>query len=134
MRSAMKKLIIAAWILLALLFVTVPMLATPTLLMGTLVTVDTTTSNSPAIAAFTYNQPLQQFTVSHGALTSTGAFYLTIQATLDQTNYVTLGTWHPTTTNAATEVFSGASYAPTNYMRVQCTSTNSVQVGGSYGI
>ncbi len=123
-------LTVCAFALLALLIMSAQ--AAPTLIMGNLLTVNGTTNSSP-VTAFTYNQTLQQFSVTHGALTSTGALTLNIQATVDQTNYVTIGTWNPSTTNAATETFSGSAYAITNYMRVNCVTTNSVTVGGSYG-
>jgi hypothetical protein len=76
---------------------------------------------------------LQQFTVTHGALTATNAMVLNIQSTLDQVNYVTIYTWYPSTTNAATEYIYAGQIPVTNYFRVQCVTTNSVQVGGSYG-
>jgi hypothetical protein len=129
----MKKLILPILLVAALCLVWKTAPAAPTLLMGSLVTVNNTTSNSPAVTAFSYNPTLQQFSVTHGALTSTGALTLNIQATVDQTNYVTIGTWTPSYTNATTETFSGSSYAITNYIRVQAVTTNSVQIGGSYG-
>jgi hypothetical protein len=107
--------------------------ATPTLLVGSLVTVNNTSSNSPTIGALTYVPASQQFTISHGALTATNAFYLTFQPTLDGTNYVSSGVWYPFYTNACTEIIPPGYFTITNNFRVVITSTNSVQVGGSYG-
>lgn len=107
--------------------------AAPTLLLGNLITVNNTTSNSPATTALNWNPTTQQFTISHGALTGTNALTLNIQATTDQTNYITIGTWKPSFTNATTETIPANAFSITNYIRVQAVTTNSVTVGGSYG-
>ena len=107
--------------------------AAPVLIIGSLVTVNNTTAYSSTNASFSYNPTLQQFTISHGALTATNALVLNIQSSVDQTNFVSSYVWYPTTTNAATEYIYAGSVPVTNYFRVQCTTTNSVQVGGNYG-
>lgn len=107
--------------------------ATPVMIFGSLVTVNNTTSNSPATSALAYNPALNQFTITHGSLTATSALQVNFQATLDQTNYVTVGTWYPQYTNATTETVNANQYFITNYVRGQAITTNSVQVGGTYG-
>ena len=126
----MKKILFA---LLVALSLTATVKAAPVMLIGSLVTVNNATSNSPPTSALSYNPSLNQFTITHGTLTATNALLLNFQCTLDQTNYVTVGTWYPTTTNAATEIVNANQYSITNYVRAQAVTTNSVQVGGTYG-
>ena len=119
--------------ILAVFSICIQMQAAPVLIIGSLVTVNNTTAYSSTNACFTYNPTLQQFTIQHGALTATNALVLNIQCTVDQTNFVTAFTWYPSTTNAATEYIYAGAVPVTNYFRVQCVTTNSVQVGGNYG-
>jgi hypothetical protein len=107
--------------------------AAPVLIIGSLVTVNNTTAYSSTNACFTYSPTLQQFTIPHGALTATNALVLNIQVSTDQVNFTNAFTWYPTTTNAATEYIYAGAVPVTNYFRVQCVTTNSVQVGGNYG-
>jgi hypothetical protein len=108
--------------------------ATPTLLIGSLVTVNNTTSNSPVVQALGNITASQTITITHGALTATNAFYIAGQFTVDQTNYYTSPVvWYPSYTNATTEYVNANYFTFTPYFRAQITSTNSVQVGGSYG-
>jgi hypothetical protein len=123
-------LVILAFLLFAFLSRTQ---AAPVLIIGSLVTVNNTTAYSSTNACFTYNPTLQQFTIQHGALTATNALVLNIQVSTDAVNFTNSLTWYPTTTNAATEYIYAGAVPVTNYFRVQCVTTNSVQVGGNYG-
>ena len=125
----MKKLLLIAVLALA----SFAAQAVPVLIFGSLVTVNNSTTNSPPTAALAYNPALNQFTITHGSLTATSACQVNFQVTLDQTNYVTVGTWYPQYTNATTEIVNANQYFITNYVRGQCVTTNSVQIGGSYG-
>ena len=128
----MKKLLIS--FALAVAFV-VPVMADPVSMMGTPWTVNNTTSNSPVAYALQYNPTLQQFVVTHGALTATNALQIKIwvNTTGTITNGAQTGTWYPNNTNAATEYILANTYAVTNYVWIQAVTTNSVTVGASYG-
>jgi hypothetical protein len=99
--------------------------------MGGLVTVNNTTSNSPAVTAVSaIAGPGGSIVIQHGALAATNNFYIDAQVSLDQTNYVTVARYYPASTNAGSEVWIPSYTMPPLYFRGSCTSTNSVQVGG----
>lgn len=126
----MKKLLL----LLSFVFALWLAQATPTLMIGSLATIySAAPTNSSSTAALQYNPALQQFAVSHGALTSTNEFYLAIQSSADNVNFTTNGYWFPSNTNAATEIVSANTFFVTNYVRVTCTTTGTITVGGTYG-
>lgn len=107
--------------------------AAPVILVGNLVTVNNTTSNSTPISLTvpTYVGP---YSITHGALSRTNDLPTQIQLSLDGTNYTTLVTRYPTTTNAnATDSYGATTANLTVYLRASITTTNSVTVGGSYG-
>ena len=106
--------------------------AAPVLVM--IATVNNSTSNSPAVLALQNNPPLQQFSITHGTLPSTNALTVTFQATADQTNYINVGSWHPSNTNAATEIITQPTYFVTNYVRIAVTTTNSYTTSTTYGL
>lgn len=109
-------------------------MAAPVMMVGSLVTVNNTSTNSLVTAALQYNPTLQQFMITHGALTSTNALAINIFVnTTGTTNGVQVGTWYPSSTNATTEYINANTFSITNYVWVQAVTTNSVQVGGSYG-
>lgn len=123
----MKQIIIA---LLAAASITAS--AAPTILIGSLVTVNGT-SNSQSVALSPATVSFSTFSFQNGGLTSTNAVTLNIQMSTDNTNFNTIGTYTFAQTN------SGAySYyqTPTNipvYLRVQAVTTNATQLGGTYG-
>lgn len=123
----MKKLLIAV-----ALFASVAAYAAPVTLIGSLVNVNNATSNS-APTTITYNPALSQFNIQNGGLTATNALVVNIQISIDQTNYVTIATYRPSATNATTETFYPGSTPVTVYMRAQAVTTNSVNLGGTYG-
>ena len=100
-------------------------------------TVSNTTYTVASFPVQSYNQPLQNAQIYHGVLTSTNALsipiYLNAQGSTTN-GRVLIGTWYPTTTNAAYETIIGANFpAPTNYLSIDITTTNAVSVTGSYG-
>lgn len=100
--------------------------------LGTLVTVDNTTSNSVGFAAGSCRLPAGSFLVQNGGLTETNALVVNIQASIDNTNWLTVATYYPAATNATTEVYAPSYSAQTIYLRAQAVTTNSVDVGLSY--
>lgn len=108
--------------------------AAPTSLVS--VTVSNTTLTVPSMLAFTYNPTTQNGSITHGVLTSTNELSIPIYAVLQgaTTNgRVLIGTWYPSTTNAATETISGSSFPLTNYLSFDITTTNAVSLNGTYG-
>ncbi|MEN6533316.1 MAG: hypothetical protein ABFD89_06610 [Bryobacteraceae bacterium] len=107
--------------------------AAPVLLVGSLQTVNNTTftSNTNILSA---NFPTpQQLSVTHSGLASTNDVVVKYQVSVDNVNWATFATTGMPTTNAVTEVMQGYNYPVTNYFRVQIVTTNSQQVGVSYG-
>lgn len=100
--------------------------------LGTLITVDNTTSNSASLAAGSFSMPSGYFLIQNGGLTATNALRVNVQVSVDNTNFLTVATYYPSVTNAATDRYSPAYSAQTIYMRVQAVTTNSVEVGTSY--
>lgn len=100
--------------------------------LGTLITVDNTTSNSTALAAGTFAMPAGYFLIQNAGLTETNALRVNVQVSVDNTNFLTVATYYPAATNAATERYSPSYSAQTIYIRAQAVTTNSVNVGVSY--
>ena len=128
-----KKLSFVALLLTLILLAVCSAMATPTLIVGSLVAVNNTTSNSVYTTALNYSPQLQQWSVTHTALPNTNAFYLTFRVSLDQTNAVAVGTWYPSNTNACTEIVPANQFNITNYVQISCTTTSSVSYSASYG-
>jgi hypothetical protein len=100
--------------------------------LGTLITVNNTTSNSAALAAGSFSMPSGVFLIQNAGLTATNALRVNIQVSVDNTNFVTVATYWPGATNATTERYSPSYSAQTIYLRAQAVTTNSVSVGLSY--
>ena len=130
----MKKIIKFAAVaaVAATLFGFLAVKATTYTLVGSMVTVDNTTSNTAAITLGTFAYPRGTFYIQNGGLTATGALVINIQASVDDTNFITIATYRPAATNATTETYSPAYAAQTIYLRASVVTTNSVQVGGVY--
>ena len=100
-------------------------------------TISNTTYTVASFSAQGYNPPLQNATITHGALSSTNALAIPIYSNSQGTTTngrVLIGTWYPSTTNAATETIVGSNLpTPTNYLSIDITTTNAVQLTGSYG-
>jgi len=90
------------------------------------------TSNSAPVAVGTVFYPRGTFLVQHGSLGSTNALTLYAQVSLDGTNFLTISTWRPTNTSAATETFTLGYGSVTNHLRVQVVTTNAVTVNAIY--
>ena len=109
--------------------------AAQTQLFGTLttVTVNNTSSNSPAISLVLSQNPSGYIQVTHGALTNLTSLTMTGQLSLDGTNFVTAtAVWTPTTTAATTENWTPSWTLPPLYFRSVATTTNNVNVGTAY--
>lgn len=98
-------------------------------LLGTLVTVNNTTSNSTAVAIGTISVPPQVLAVQTGGLTATNALTITAQVSMDGTNYTSIGTFRMSTTNATTQTWNTGYSNQTLYFRISATTTNNVEVG-----
>jgi hypothetical protein len=125
----MKKLLFAACVAIASIAVS----AAPVLLVGSLQAVNNTTFTSNTnILSQNFPTP-QQLSVTHGALASTNDVVIRQQVSVDNTNWITFATLTMPSTNSTTEVIQGYTYPLTNYYRVQIVTTNSQNVGVSYG-
>jgi len=100
-----------------------------TTLLGTLVTVDNTTSNSTSVAVTSVTVPAQSLLVSHTLLTNTTSLTGYAQVSLDGTNFVDVATYTPSTTAAGTEAVTMAATNITVYLRFSAVTTNNVGVG-----
>jgi len=100
--------------------------------LGSLVSVSNTTSNSAALAVGSFAVPQGRFFVSNGGLTATNALHVNVQVSVDGTNFVTVATYWPSSTNAVTDSFSPGYAAQTIYLRTQAVTTNAVSVGTTY--
>lgn len=97
---------------------------------GSLVPVNTTTSNFTAIASGNYNFPSPNFLISRGATTTTNDAPVRLQFSLDNTNWLCVATNYSTGTGATNnEVWSPGTSQQTVYWRTSVTTTNSVNIG-----
>lgn len=126
------KTLTAMAVLLAILAVTWASRAGNYTFLGSMVTVNNTTSNSTALAVGTLSVPEGRFLIQNGGLTATNALRVNVQISIDNTNFLTVATYWPSVTNAATDVYMPSYSAQTVYIRAQAVTTNSVQVGTSY--
>ena len=134
MKTTIKTTVASGLLLLAICLFPFSVHAVPILVVGNLVTVNNTSSNSAPFVALGSTPGSQTLNVTHGVLTATNAFYLSAQFTMDQTNYWTSPTlWYPSNTNACTEYVSATYWSFQPYMRLVCTSTNSIQYQATYG-
>lgn len=101
-----------------------------TSLLGSLVPVNSTTSNSVGVAVATITVPPQSMSIQNGGLvTGTNHLVCNAQISLDGTNYATIGVYRPTSTNAATDSFVTGYTNQTIYFRMQAVTTTNVNVG-----
>lgn len=137
----MKNLILTLCVLVAVVF-SVAVDAAPTQLL--VVTLAANTTNTvTGVPAWPYTQVLQNASIYHGVLTNnigtanTSAFGINVYANAPNTTAtngrVFLGTWYPTTTNAATETVQGVNFSVTNYISFDIFTTNIVILNGTYG-
>ena len=98
-------------------------------LLGGLTTVNNTTSNSTSVIVSSVTVPSQRLFVSHSGLTSINNLVGYAQVSLDGTNFVTVATYTPSSTNAETESVTMGSSSNAIYLRFSAVTTNSVGVG-----
>jgi hypothetical protein len=113
------------------LFAAVSARAGSTTLIGSLVTVNGT-SNSVSVAAGSFALPSGYFFIQNGGLASTQALTVNIQASMDNTNFVTVAVYTPSATNATTDRFTPSYAVQTIYFRAQAVTTNAVGLGGTF--
>ena len=129
----MKKLVFQGCALVAALVFAVAVVAAPVLLVGSLQTVNNTTFTSNTnVLSLNYPTP-SQLSITHGGLANSNDVRVLQQVSTDLINWTTFATVTMPSTNAVTEVIQGYNYPLTNYFRVQIVTTNSQQVGVSYG-
>ena len=126
----MKKTLLA---ILASAIVGLVVYAAPVVLIGTLVTVNNTTSSSSTNAIIPYNPNLAVFNFTHGGLVNTNDAVLHVLITSDLTNWTTVASFKFPSTNAGSYSFYPTNFQFPIYMKVVATTTNSVQLGGTYG-
>lgn len=106
--------------------------ATSGILLGSMTTVNNTSSNSASVVAGTLTLPGGKVQLQHNGLAATNDIACVLQFSTDNTNFVALSTNWPSGTNAATENFYIPSTSPVVYFRVVITTTNSQQVFVNY--
>ena len=117
----------------ALLFFGLSAFAGSSILVGSMATINNTTSNSVSVAAGTLTLPGGYFLIQNGGLTATNALVVNAQFSTDNTNFTTVATYYPTATNATTDKFFVSSAGlQTVYFRLSVVTTNSVQVGATF--
>ena len=97
---------------------------------GSLQTVNNTTSNSTGLAVGSVSGS-GTFWIQNAGLTATNAMKVNVQISADNTNFITVATYWPAATNATVESFYPTFTQPL-YWRAQVVTTNSVQVGVVY--
>ena len=102
-----------------------------TAILGGLTTVNNTTAYSSTNIVATNYPPNGILTIQHAALVNTNDYVAKFQYTIDGTNFITLATCNPSSIVAGQDKFTIATNFTLSF-RVAITSTNSVQVGGSY--
>lgn len=129
----MKRFPPIAYALAALMLAVWSSPADTTSIMGTLATVNNTSSNTTAVVSGTVTLPRGTFSVSNGGLTATNACAVIEQVSVDGLNWTSVRTNYFTATNAATQAFAGGNVAALSVStRLLFTTTNSVNVGASY--
>jgi hypothetical protein len=106
--------------------------ATPTLVGGSPMVVNNTSSNCTAAVTFISPPTIQPFSVTHGVLINTNDISISVSNTLDNVNFTYAYTWHPLSIAATTEYIGTAPV--TNYCRATVTTTNSQSVIINYGL
>ena len=98
--------------------------------------VASTNVNGTAFSLGGISIPTRQHIIQHTGITgqtsaTNGLNSLTvnIQLSFDDTNWSTVATYNPSSTNAVTELFAPGSHGITCYMRLQALTTNTVSVG-----
>ena len=128
----MKRFFCALGVIAVLVALVILPVRAATTLLGSLITVNNTTSNSTAVAIGSFTVPPQQLLVQNGGVvTGTNTFTANFQISLDQANWVTIKSYNPTVTNAATDSVTVPATNQTIYFRFQAVTTTNVQVGAT---
>ena len=101
-------------------------------IVGSLTTVNNTTNNTASIGVGTFYYPRGTFYITNTGTTSTQALTINIQASIDNSNFVTVATYNPSVTNAVQDTWQPNYAAQSIYFRAQVITTNSVTLGGVY--
>lgn len=86
-------------------------------------------TNTIANVALPQRTYLIQNTGITGPADGTNALTVNVQVSFDGTTWTTVGTYHPTRTNATVDTYTPSINAVTAYMRIQAVTTNTVTVG-----
>lgn len=100
-----------------------------TIIFGSLITVNNTTTNSPGTQLGSYPTVPMTVYVTNTGLTATTALTVNWQVSIDNTNFLTVASYNPTATNAGTYTWPIAATNQPIYSRFQLVTTNSVTVG-----
>lgn len=100
-----------------------------TIIFGSLITVNNTTTNSPGVQLGAYPTVPMTVYVTNTGLTATTALTANWQVSIDNTNFLTVATFNPPATNAGTYTWNIAATNQPIYSRFQLVTTNSVTVG-----
>jgi hypothetical protein len=95
--------------------------------------VATTTVNGTAFSLGGISIPTRQHLIQNTGITGpsngTNALVVNVQLSMDGSNWVTVSTYRPTTTNATVDLFAPSTHDIACYMRAQAVTTNTVTVG-----
>ena len=105
--------------------------AASTIVFGSMTAVNGT-SNTVGFVAGNVSLPGGYFIIQNGGQTTTNELTINIQASLDNTNFVTVQTFSFATTNSQSGSFFPAYALQPIYFRGQAVATNSVNVGGTF--
>lgn len=114
---------------------TAPRATAQTTVFGGGITITNTTTNSTVLQTNTASVNVGRFyiTLSSGIGAGTNAISGNVQFSLDNTNFLSLGsTWLPTSTNAATYTVNPATVSFPIYLRMSATTTTNVTIGALY--
>jgi hypothetical protein len=93
-----------------------------------MVTVNGTT-NSPSAVACYVSIPPGSYDIQDGGMAATQALVINVQISVDNTNFLTVATWTPPTTNATSWKFNPSYATQPIYLRSQIVTTGAIPVG-----
>lgn len=97
--------------------------------------VASTTLNGTAFSLGGISLPTRQHIIQHTGIagqssstSGTNSLAVNIQVSFDNSNWTTIATYNPSSTNATTDLYAPSSHGITCYMRAQAVTTNTVTV------
>ena len=90
------------------------------------------TTNTGWFAIGSVPMPINTYQIYSGGIPTTNTFSGTLQIGFDGTNGIPVSIYWPSSTNAHTDVFNPAASNVTIYARWVITTTNAVQLSGTY--